>query len=309
MSSSNVVLSGVFSPVLTPFSGDLQPHIPRFLEHCKSLLAHDVGLAVFGTNSEASSMGVSEKRRLLDALLENGLPPLRMMPGTSACSIPESIEMTRHAVVSGCAAVLMLPPFYYKGVGDEGLFRYFASVIEGVADERLRLYLYHIPPVSQVGISHALIERLLHAFPGTVAGIKDSGGDWSNTESLIRHFQPAGFQVFAGTETILLDTMKAGGAGCITATANVNAADIVSLYRSWRNADAEDRQARINRRRAAFQAYPLISAMKAAIAWETGVPEWGTVRPPLVELTAQQSRQLRLELEKLEPAAPQAMPG
>ncbi|MFW7341559.1 dihydrodipicolinate synthase family protein [Pollutimonas sp. H1-120] len=309
MSSSSTVLSGVFSPVLTPFSAGLQPDIPRFLEHCKSLLAHDVGLAIFGTNSEANSMGLSEKRRLLDALLENGLPPLRMMPGTSACSIPESIEMTRHAVVSGCAAALMLPPFYYKGVGDEGLFRYFASVIEGVADQRLRLYLYHIPPVSQVGISHALIERLLHAFPGTVAGIKDSGGDWSNTESLIRNFQPAGFQVFAGTETILLDTMKAGGAGCITATANVNAAEIMSLYRSWRNADAKDRQARINRKRAAFQAYPLISAMKAAIAWETGVPEWGIVRPPLVELTVQQSRQLRLELEKLEPAAPQAMPG
>lgn len=309
MSSSSTVLSGVFSPVLTPFSADFQPHIPRFLEHCKSLLTHDVGLAIFGTNSEANSMGLSEKRRLLDALLENGLPPLRMMPGTSACSIPESIEMTRHAVVSGCAAVLMLPPFYYKGVGDEGLFRYFASVIEGVADQRLRLYLYHIPPVSQVGISHALIERLLHTFPGTVAGIKDSGGDWGNTESLIRNFQPAGFQVFAGTETILLDTMKAGGAGCITATANVNAAEIMSLYRSWRNADAKDRQARINRRRAAFQDYPLISAMKAAIAWETGVPEWGIVRPPLVELTVQQSRQLRLELEKLEPAAQQAMPG
>src|SRR5690606_17594140 len=200
-------LRGVFSPVLTPFSADFKPHLDRYVAHCRDLVSKGVGLAIFGTNSEANSMSMAEKRQLLDGLLESGIAAERMMPGTGACSVPESVELTRHAVASGCAGVLMLPPFYYKGVSDEGLFRYFSQVIDGVADDRLRLYLYHIPPVSQVGISHELIERLLKAYPGVVAGIKDSGGDWKHTESLIRHFQPEGFQVFAGTETVLLDTL------------------------------------------------------------------------------------------------------
>ncbi|MGB6104549.1 MAG: dihydrodipicolinate synthase family protein [Pusillimonas sp.] len=301
--SNQPALSGVFSPVLTPFSSDCKPHIPRYIDHCRNLLSQDVGLAIFGTNSEANSLSVAEKRQLLDALLENGLPAARMMPGTGACAVPESIEMTRHAVSAGCAGVLMLPPFYYKGVSDEGLFRHFAQVIEGVGDDRLRLYLYHIPPVSQVGISHALIERLLKHYPGIIAGLKDSGGDWGNTESLIRNFQPQGFQVFAGTEAVLLDTMKAGGAGCITATANVNATEIMRLYHAWEAPGAQEQQARINQTRAVFQAFPMIPAMKAAIAWQTNTPEWRTVRPPLVELTDEQAQQLRSNLEKLENSA------
>lgn len=294
--STQALLSGVFSPVLTPFSSDFQPHGPRYVEHCRNLVSAGVGLAIFGTNSEANSLSVAEKRGLLDLLLENALPAGRMMPGTGACSVPESVEMTRHAVESGCAGVLMLPPFYYKGVSDEGLYRYFSQVIEGVSDDRLRMYLYHIPPVTQVGLSHALIERLLKQYPGVIAGVKDSGGDWNHTESLIRNFQPAGFQVFAGTETVLLDTLKAGGAGCITATANVNPAAIMQLYRTWESADAPQQQARINETRAIFQEFPMIPAMKAAIAWKTNTPEWRTVRPPLVELTEEQADQLRAAL-------------
>ncbi len=295
--------SGVFSPVLTPFAADYTPHVPRYVAHCRSLLEQDVGLAIFGTNSEANSLSMAEKRGLLDALLESGVPGERLMPGTGACAVPESIEMTRHAVRSGCMGVLMLPPFYYKGVSDEGLLRYFSQVIEGVDDDRLRVYLYHIPPVTQVGISHALIERLLERYPGVVAGLKDSGGDWDNTRSLIQAFQPEGFQVFAGTETVLLDTLQAGGAGCITATANVNPAEIMRLFRSWRSPDARRQQEHINRTRAAFQAFPMIPAMKAAMAWRTGIPEWATVRPPLVELPEELVRQLRSNLEKLEEAA------
>src|SRR3546814_317518 len=127
--TEQTALTGVFSPVLTPFSTDYKPHIPRYIEHCRNLLLQGVGLAIFGTNSEANSLGMAEKRQLLDALLQDGLPAGRMMPGTGACSVSESIEMTRHAVTSGCAGVLMLPPFYYKGVSDEGLFRHFAQEI------------------------------------------------------------------------------------------------------------------------------------------------------------------------------------
>jgi hypothetical protein len=154
-------IEGVLSPVVTPFKKDYSPDAERFVRHCKWLLKSGcAGLAVFGTNSEANSMSVAEKRKLLEALVKGGVPASTLMPGTGHCALSDSIEMTRAAVELGCAGVLMLPPFYYKGVSDEGLFRNFAEVIERVGDERLSLYLYHIPPVAQVAITMPLIERL-----------------------------------------------------------------------------------------------------------------------------------------------------
>ena len=199
----------------------------------------------------------------------------------------------------------MLPPFYYKDVSDDGLFASFAEVIERVGDSRLRVYLYHIPQVSRVPISLALIDRLLQRYPGTVAGIKDSSGDWSNTRAMLERFQPRGFDVFAGSETFLLATLRAGGAGCISATANVNPAAIARLCREWRQPDAEARQAALDGVRAAFQSVPMIPALKAAIAHYSGDGSWPTVRPPLVALTDEQRRQL---LEALD-AVGFAMPG
>jgi len=290
-------LRGVLSPVLTPFNSDLSPAAPRFIKHCRWLLDQGVGLAIFGTNSEANSLSVQEKRGLLDALLDAGLPAHRMVPGTGTCALPDTIELSRHAVKAGCAGVLMLPPFYYKGVSDEGLFRSYAKVIEAVGDARLRIYLYHIPPVSQVAISLNLIDRLLKAYPGAIAGVKDSSGDWNNTAAMLKQFQPQGFDVFAGTETVLLQTMRGGGAGCITATGNVNPTAILRLYKTWQNPDADAQQQALNDTRAIFQKLPIIPAMKAAIAWKSGDEAWATVRPPLVELTDTQRRQLQTELD------------
>ena len=160
---------GVLAPVVTPFTADLRPDPARFVGHCRWLLEQDVGLAVFGTNSEANSLTVPEKLALLDALADAGLSRERMMPGTGCCAFPDTVELTRRAVQLGCAGVLMLPPFYYKGVSDDGLFASFAEVIERVGDAKLRIYLYHIPPVSQCPISLALIERLLARYPGIIA--------------------------------------------------------------------------------------------------------------------------------------------
>lgn len=288
---------GIFSPVLTPFAAAGAPDPDRFIRHCRWLLDQDVGLAVFGTNSEANSMTVVEKRALLDALLEAGLPARRMMPGTGACAVPDAIELTREAMEAGCGGVLMLPPFYYKGVSDEGLFRYFASVIDAVADENLRIYLYHIPPVSGVPIPLTLIERLLKTFGRTIAGVKDSSGDWKNTAAMLERFQPQGFDVFAGSENFLLANMRGGGAGCITATGNVNPSAIVQLYRTWRQADADEQQKKLDAQRAAFAQFPMIPAMKAAIALKTGRKDWVHVRPPLVELDADQQKALGASLD------------
>jgi 4-hydroxy-tetrahydrodipicolinate synthase len=288
---------GVMSPVLTPFNDDLSPSPSRFVKHCCWLLKQEVGLAIFGTNSEANSLAVKEKFALLEALLAAGLPAAKMVPGTGTCALPDTIELTRRAVEAGCAGVLMLPPFYYKGVSDEGLFRSFARVIDAVADDRLRIYLYHIPPVSQVPITLTLIERLLKTFPETIAGVKDSSGDWDNTAAMLKNFQQHGFDVFAGTETILLKTMRGGGAGCITATGNVNPTAIMRLYKTWAAADADAQQETLNKTRAIFQKFPIISAMKAAIAAKSGDKMWATVRPPLVELNDTQRAQLIRELD------------
>ncbi|MGE5170641.1 MAG: dihydrodipicolinate synthase family protein [Rudaea sp.] len=284
---------GVLAPVVTPFAPDLAPDAARLAAHCRWLVERDVGLAVFGTNSEANSLSVSEKLGLLDALIERGVPPSRMMPGTGCCAFPDTVELTRRAVRLGCAGVLMLPPFYYKAVSDDGLFASYSEVIERVADERLRIYLYHIPPVAQVPISLPLVERLLARYPRAIAGIKDSSGDFGNTRALLERFAPAGFDVFCGSESFLLATMRGGGAGCISATANVNPVAIARLAREWRQADAEAQQAALDRVRGVFQKVPMIPALKAAIAHFTDDEAWTTVRPPLVALTRAQREQLR----------------
>ena len=292
-------IRGVLSPVVTPFGSDLRPDPGRLAAHCRWLLDSGVGLAVFGTNSEANSLSVAEKRDLLDRLIEAGIPPERMMPGTGCCSISDSVELTTHAVSLGCAGALMLPPFYYKTVTDEGLYRNYAEIVERVGDERLRIYLYHIPPVAQVGISLELIERLLSTYPGTIAGIKDSSGDWDNTRAVLERFQSERFDVFPGSETFLLAALRGGGAGCISATANVNPGPIAGFAANWESEDADEQQAALNAVRAVFQQFPMIAALKAAIAHCGGDPEWSVLRPPLVELDDRERVSLIKALEEV----------
>jgi 4-hydroxy-tetrahydrodipicolinate synthase len=291
-------IAGVLAPVVTPFRRDYAPDAERFVRHCRWLLKSGCsGLAVFGTNSEANSMSVAEKRKLLEALLAGGVPAASLMPGTGHCALSDSIEMTRAAVELGCAGVLMLPPFYYKGVPDEGLYRSFAEVIERVGDERLQLYLYHIPPVSQVPISLQLIEKLLMKYPRIVAGLKDSSGEWSNTKAMLDAFAKDGFDVFAGSEVFLLDNMRSGGKGCITATGNINPGPIDRVFRNWRSAEADRLQAGITATRKIVQKQPMIAALKAAIAHYGNDPQWKTCRPPLIELSSSQEKELISELK------------
>jgi 4-hydroxy-tetrahydrodipicolinate synthase len=291
-------IRGVLSPVVTPFKHDLSPDPERFVRQCQWLLSQNVGLAVFGTNSEANSLSVEEKIELLDRLVAAGVDPARMMPGTGHCALTDSVRLTAHAMKLGCGGVLMLPPFYYKGVSDEGLFRSFAEVIERVGESRLRVYVYHIPPVSQVPITTGLVERLLKAYPRQTAGMKDSGGDWKNTQAFLDAFATSGFDVFAGSETFLLQNMRAGGAGCISATANVHPGPIAHLFDTWQNADADAQQTRLDEIRGTFAKFPMIPALKAAVAHYGGDPTWTTVRPPLTELTPDQSIALATELDQ-----------
>src|SRR5256886_15452730 len=195
-------IRGVLVPVVTPFKDDLVPDRERFIAHCRWLLSQDCGLAVFGTNSEANSLSMEERTMLLEELVAAGIDPARMMPGTGCCSITETVKLTAQAVDHGCAGELMLPPFYYKDVSDEGLYRYFSEVVQRVGDARLKIYLYHIPPVAVVGIATGLVERLLAAYPNAIAGMKDSSGDWNNTKMFLDAFVRAGQAKRDHSETI-----------------------------------------------------------------------------------------------------------
>src|SRR5262245_34119414 len=309
ISSPTHRIRGVLAPVVTPFKADLSPDHERFIRHCQWLLSENCGLAVCMMKREAKSMSAEERMTLRDALVTAGSDPSRMMPGTGCCSITETVELTAHAVKHRCAGVLMLPPFYYKNVNEEGLYRYFSEVVQRAGDARLKIYLYHIPPVAIVGITPKLVERLLKAYPTAIAGMKDSSGDWNNTKTFLDAFADTsgsdrtGFDVFVGSESFLLANMQNGGVGTISATANVNPAAIHELYRDWKTASTVDQQqARLNVVRDAFsnKKFPsMIAALKQAIAIYRKAPHWNRVRPPLVELTPEQAKLLAADLKAI----------
>ena len=277
-------LRGVIAPVLTPFDDRLEPDVQRFIAHCEWLVGNNAGLAIFGTNSEAASISVAERKSLTEALVEAGIPAAKMMPGTGACALPDAVELSRHASGLGAAGLLVLPPFFFKGVSDEGVFAYYAEIIERVGPGCAPIYLYHIPQFTHVPITLGLIERLRKRYPTVIAGAKDSSGDWANTKAMIDNFAADGFDVFPASESLLSMAMPLGGAGCISATVNMNPAGIHRVYAGWQGADAPELQARADAVRKVFQGGYMIPAMKHALATYANDAPWRTVRPPLAPL-------------------------
>jgi 4-hydroxy-tetrahydrodipicolinate synthase len=298
-------LRGVLAPALTPFKPDLAPDTGRFIAHCRWLVDNHAGLAIFGTNSEAASLSVDERLTLTDALLEAGIPAAKLMPGTGACSITDAVTLTRHAVQHGAAGVLMLPPFYYKGVSDDGVFAYYSEVIERVGDDRLAVYLYHFPLMTQVPITLDVIGRLLKRYPKTIAGAKDSSGDWNNAKAMIETFRSSGFDVFPASESLLSKSLAIGAAGCISATVNVNPAGIHAVYEKWDGAQGAELQAHADTIRKIFQTVTMIPAMKRVVSESAHDPDWRTVRPPLTAMDDGPAAALLASLR----AAQFAMPG
>ena len=285
-------LSGVLCPVVTPFNQDLAPDPDRLVRQCVWLLSQGVGLAVFGTTGEGNSLSVEEKIGLLDRLADAGIDMSRLMPGTGCCAAGDTVRLTRHAVDLGCAGVLMLPPFYYKAVSDDGLFASYAGVIERVASDRLRVYLYHIPPVAQVGVSLDLVERLVKRYPETVVGIKDSSGDWDNTRALLGI---DGLIVYPGSELPLVEALELGAPGCISATANLNGAAIADLIAAYFDGDNErmlELQQGVREFRVLLQDYAPIPAQKRLLALATGDARWANVRPPFLTMPDAEGRAL-----------------
>jgi 4-hydroxy-tetrahydrodipicolinate synthase len=287
--------NGVFAAALTPLRADLSIDHDAFADHCRWLLTHGCdGIAPMGTTGEANSFSVAERIEALDRLIAAGLPAHRLLAGTGCCALADTVALTRHALAHGVGGVLMLPPFYYKNVSDDGLYAAFDQAIQRVGDARLRVYLYHFPQMSGVPLSHALIGRLLKNFPGTVVGMKDSSGDWNNMKLLCETFP--GFRLYAGTEKFLLAVVRAGGVGCISATTNVTCQLAAQVYARRASSEADALQQRLTAVRDAIEKFPAIPTLKRLMSERVGTSAWLNLRPPHVALSEDRATALRVEL-------------
>lgn len=296
-------ISGVFCAAATPILESGEPDHPIFASHCKALLEEGCdGIALLGTTGEANSFSIAQRQALLDDLIAAGVDPQRLMPGTSQTNVADSVTLTRHAVESGVAACVVLPPFYYKGVSDEGLFRFYAELIEKVGSNDLRIVLYHIPPIAQVGLTMELVARLVEHFPGIVVGIKDSSGKLESMQGFAGAFRD--FSVFSGADPFMLPLLRSGGAGCITSSSNLIAHHLRLVFDNWfdpaRADDVNRAQERIDAWRNLSNAYVQLPTVKAMLARRRNHDGWTRVRPPLVELGSDEIETVWRQMGELE---------
>lgn len=292
------IAPGAWAAALTPLNADLSIDHGAFEAHVRWLLDNGcAGAAALGTTGEANSFSLAERLGLIEFLGARGLAAERILIGTGCCAIPDTIALTRAALAAGFRNVLMLPPFYYKNVSDDGVFAAYARVIETVNDARLNVIIYDIPPMTGFAINVDLLRRLGDAFPGIVVGVKNSSGDWRAMETTLARLP--GFKLYAGAEQFLLPTLRAGGAGCISATANITARSLGALYAAWRSGEAEALQQAVTRNRLALQKYPAIPALKEILAWARGREGWRRLRPPLVNLGADDAAALLAQVRDM----------
>jgi 4-hydroxy-tetrahydrodipicolinate synthase len=288
----DALYGGINAAVVTAMNADLSIDLDRMAAHCRWLLANGCnGLAVLGTTGEANSLGISERINVLEGLVARGIPAAKMLPGTGTTAITDTVLLTLKAAELGCRGALLLPPFYYKNPSDEGLLAYFNEVIQRVAGD-MKLYLYNFPQQSAIPFSVEFIGRLLQANPGKVKGIKDSSGSYENSLAYVGAFARDGFEVYAGDDSLLKPLLEKGSAGCITAASNVNCALGGEVYANWNNAKGAVAQEVVSATRKAVTSVPLIPALKALVARNTGDSRWLNIRPPHLKLTEAQTTAL-----------------
>ena len=289
-------IRGLIAPILTPFNDDLSVAIDLYVEHAARLFDQGcAGIAPFGTTGEALSVGIDERIAAIRALIDAGIDPARMIPGTGLSNVADTARLSRACIDMGCAGVMTLPPFYYKNVTEDALYRYFEQLIAAIGPDA-QIYLYHIPPIAIVGIPPTLAARLRSDFPDQVVGIKDSSGDWDNTRKLL---EIEDMIVYPGSELPLLDALPLGAPGCISATANLNAGDIskvISLYQEGDIPGAEALHEAVRMFRLTVQDYGPIPAQKRLLALATGDERWANVRPPLTAMDDATGRELAAKL-------------
>ena len=291
-------IRGLLAPLLTPFEDDLAIATDLYVEHARRLLSQGCGgLVPFGTTGEALSVGIDERIAAVRSLVDGGVDPASMIPGTGVSNLDDTARLSRACLDLGCNAVLVLPPFYFKAVSDAGLYEYFARLVDAIGDDA-RIVLYHIPPIAVVGISPDLAARLHTNFPQQIVGIKDSSGDWDNTRALL---EIEGLTVYPGSELTLMDALKLGAPGCISATANVNAAAIAEVAAAFFSGDvnlAGHLHEPVREFRRCLQEYAPIPAQKRLIALASGDERWAKVRPPLRPMSIGEGRDLAEKLKR-----------
>jgi 4-hydroxy-tetrahydrodipicolinate synthase len=285
----------VFCASATPVTADLAPDHAAFVAHCSRLLEQGCdGVALLGTTGEANSFSSNERKALLEAAVAAGIAPDRLLPGTGVTAWTETVDLTKHALSLGVNCVVMLPPFFYKGISDDGLFAVYAEIVERVGDERLQVVLYHIPQFSAVPVTFPVIDRLRQRYPSVFVGLKDSSGDFDNMTALVERFP--GLSVLAGADPLMLPLLRKGGAGCITATSNLVAKDLAFVYRNYadpaQERAVEDAQQRVVAERTRVSRFAQIASIKALLARQTGHRTWSLLRPPLLPLTEAEAAQL-----------------
>ena len=274
-------LSGVIAAIATAVDETGAPDSARSVKLARYLLGNGCdGLNVLGTTGEATSFSLDQRKAMMSAYAQAGLPMERLMVGTGAAALADALALTRHAAALGFAGTLVLPPFYYKGVPDDGLFNFIAALVEGTADRPIPIYLYHFPANSGVPWSVALIRRLRDAFAPRIVGLKDSSGNMAYAREAAA--VASDFAVFPSTEAALLEARSGAFAGCISATANLNA-DLCA--RAWRAGDADALNAAVTIR-AVFDGKPLVSGVKALLGHIHGDAAWAQVMPPLTPFSA-----------------------
>jgi len=279
-----------YTAIATPFNADNIVKLPAMAKHAKWLLDQGCdGLVVFGSTGEATSLTIAERKATLDALIASGIPAGDMVVGTGCCAIADTVDLSSHALDVGCHGVLVMPPFYFKGVSDDGIFNALAETIQGIIKntgrESFNLYLYHFPKLSGISLHSGLVNRLKDAFPDIIRGYKDSGGVWDNTIDIINNCP--GVHVYSGSEAPLSDVLNNGGAGCISATANVQPAEIGAVIKAWEAGDSNAQAAAqevASKNRMTMQAHPMAAASKMILAKIHGDEDWTNIRPPLTLL-------------------------
>lgn len=291
--------NGVFAASVTPLKSDYTIDHEALVAHCNWLLANgNNGICFMGTTGEANSFSVEERIAALDYLIDKGFPAEKLLVGTGCCALTDSIKLTKHATSKKVGGVLMLPPFYYKGLTDEGLMEYFSIIIEEVANPDLRIYLYHFPKMTSVPFTLNFVKQLINKYPDTVVGMKDSGGDWSNMKAFLDAFP--GFKLYSGTEKYFLDVLRAGGAGVISATTNLTGNLAALVYQNRDDKGVVEIQVKLSEARMAFEGASFVSSVKHMLSEYHNNDNWLNIRPPNVNLSITQIAGLEDRLKAIE---------
>jgi 4-hydroxy-tetrahydrodipicolinate synthase len=295
----NSIKNGIYVAAISPLNSTLDIDQDRLIEHCTWLLDKGAsGILIMGTTGEANSFSIDERKSTIIAVLNSGIPVKKIMVGTGCCSYKDTIDLTNHALSLGIKHILMLPPFYYKNIDDEGLLNYFEKVIRYVDSKDWKLYLYHFPAMSGVFFNNSFIKRLIEKFPNQIAGMKDSGGDWSHMKNMRQIFPD--IKTFAGNEKFLSDILDINGSGCISATINLSVSLAARLLSEKDHSKRSELQSRLNQLREVIEKYPIIPAIKHTAGIIHGDKSWDRLRPPLCHLTPEQLKNLTKDLNTID---------